>query len=621
MWGTVTHARSVGEWQLRVMSCSITTFGELSVRAEAGGEPLDLGGPKPRLLLALQVSRANSALRAEELIDALWEGRPPRTARKNLQVYVSRLRRLLGDRLVHAHGGYLLRLGAQDCDLVRFEQMVREGRRRSREGDPQAAMELLDAAVELWTGRPLGEFGDVPVLTPAVDRLQELFLAALEEWADLEAARGGHHRVLDRLQDHVAAHPLRERLAAAWMRSLAAVGREGEALTHFETVRRALSRELGVTPGPALTVVHRRLLARDTADPRRPGPGNQLPRDLPDFVGRAAEVHRVLAHFGAAPGSPGGGGPSPATGAGRAEDLRIGDARPGSRGDAEGRVLVVSGPVGVGKSAFAVHVAHLLSSAYPDGQVMVELGGRPLGVVLRRLLDTVGLPGERSVAQALARWRSWVSGRRLLLVLDDAVSGQVVRELLPGCGGSGTIVTSRYRLSGLEAVARVGLPPLTEAEGVELFGGIVGFGRVMTDPAAARAIVGCCEGLPIAVRIAGAKLDALRHVRLADFAARLCAAPSLLNEMTAGELVLRDRYEAFWRDLTDAQRSAYRAVVALPPPYRHEQVAEQAEELLECCLLTPPDGEVSAHVVVYGMSGFAHAFGRGLLGEDGAGSA
>lgn len=582
------------------MSCSITTFGELSVRAEGGVEPLDLGGPKPRLLLALQISRANSVFRVDELIDALWEGRPPRTARKNLQVYVSRLRRVLGDRLVRAHGGYLLRLGADDCDLVRFEELAREGRRRSREGDPQAAVELLDPAVELWTGRPLGEFGDVPVLTPAVDRLQELFLAALEEWADLEAARGGHRRVLDRLQDHVPAHPLRERLAAAWMRSLAAVGREGEALDHFETVRRALSRELGVTPGPALTVVHRRLLARDTAAPRRPGPGNQLPRDLPDFEGRAAEVHQVLAHFGAAPPDA--------------------DETAGS-GGAEGRVLVVSGPVGVGKSAFAVHVAHLLSGAYPDGLIMVELGGRPLGVVLRRLLDTVGLPGERSVAQALARWRSWVSGRRLLLILDDAVSGQVVRELLPGCGGSGTIVTSRYRLSGLEAVARVGLPPLTEAEGVELLGRIVGFGRVMADPAAARAVVGCCEGLPIAVRIAGAKLDALRHVRLADFAARLCAAPSLLDEMTAGELVLRERFEAFWRDLTDAQRDAYRTVVALAPPYRHEQVAAQAEELLECCLLTPPAGEVSAHVVSYGMSGFAHAFGRELLAEGEAGAA
>ncbi|MGP4110363.1 BTAD domain-containing putative transcriptional regulator [Streptomyces sp. 4N509B] len=635
---------------MRPVVTAITTFGELSVRC-GGREPVDLGGPKPRLVLALLLSRANGVFPTDGLIDAVWAGRPPRTARKNLQVHVCRLRRVLGERLVHTQGGYRLRLGARECDLVRFEELVREGRRLAREGRADAARALLDEAVALWRGRPLAEFGRLPCLTEAVDRLEEVFLGALEEWAELEQARGGHRLVRDRLQDHAVAHPLRERLAAAWMRSLVAGGGNGEAMAHFETVRLALARELGVAPGPVLTSLWRGLL-HPGGEPReerrgdgdgdggRGGPGarlggshpdghgtgsgtetgaesasgragagqggsaggngggagNQLPRDLPDFVGRTAEVHHALSHLGA--------GGTPAAG-------------PTDRA-ARGGVLVVSGAVGVGKTAFAVHVAHLLADAHPDGLLLAELGNRPLGTVLRGLLDAVGLPAERNVARSLARWRSWVAGRRLLLVLDDAVSASVAEALLPGCGRSSALVTSRYRLSGLTGVARVQLPPLGEEEGTELLGRVIGLGRLLADPPAVARIVRHCDGLPLALRIAGAKLDALRHLRPAEYADRLRDAPSLLDEMAAGELVLRERYEAFWRDLPAAQRAAYRRLAAATPPLRYEQVAADAEELLECSLLTPPAGEVSAHLATYGMSAFAREFARESASAGGA---
>ncbi|OIJ64336.1 hypothetical protein WN71_029750 [Streptomyces mangrovisoli] len=535
--------------------------------------------------MAVLVSQANNVLPVDGLIDALWGGRPPRTARKNLQGYVSRLRRVLGDRLHHSPGGYLLRLEASECDLLRFEELSGIGRRRHRDGDPEGACDALAEALEVWRGRPLIEFGDVPYLTSAVDRLQEMFLTALEEWAELESDRERHTLVVERLQEHVVGHPLRERLAAAWIRALAATGRQSEAAAHFDTVRQALVRELGVTPGPALTALHRRLLEQP-ADQRQPGPGNQLPRHLPDFVGRADDVQRALAYL---------------------------------RARRDGGVMVVSGPVGVGKSAFAVHVAHLLADSFPDGLIMAELGNRPLGSVLRALLDCVGLPGTQNVAQALARWRSWVAGRRILLVLDDAVGQQTVLALLPGSGASCTLVTSRYRLSGLEAVARVELAPFEEAEATELLGSIIGFGRVMTDRTAARRIVHRCEGLPLAVRIAAAKLESLRHVRLADYADRLWEAPSLLDEMAVGELVLRERYEAFWRDLPQQQRVAYRRLASLTPPFRYDQVIAEVEELHECNLLMPPAGEVSAHMAAYGMSGFAHEFGRRITGGTAVG--
>ncbi|HEY5835759.1 AfsR/SARP family transcriptional regulator [Streptomyces sp.] len=568
-------------------------LGEFSVLAD--GEVVDIGGPKQRLLLAVLLSRANATVRTDELVQALWHGRPPRTARKNLQAYVSRLRRIFGARLTHVGIGYRLRMTPDECDLLLFEDLVRSGRQASRDGDTETARRLLGRALAGWDGSPLAEFGDQPVLATARDRLQELFLSALEDWAELETESDGHRAVLDRLEEHVRQHALRERLAAGWMRALALSGRPNEALAHFDFVRRVLAEELGVQPGPMLSRLHARLLDGEVADPPphrfgRGRPGNQLPRDLPDFVGRAAEVQRLIAHYGRSGGH---------------------------------NVAVVSGPVGVGKSCLAVHVAHRLVPLFPDGGLFAELGDRPLETVVRNLLDTIGLDVGHSPAYALATWRSWIAGRRLLLVLDDAVREDVVRRLLPSGGASAVIVTSRNRLSGLESVLRVDLPVLGQAESMELLGRVIGVGRVMTDPGSARRLVACCEGSPLAVRITGARLNALRHVRLADYADRLCRAPRLLDEMAAGELALRDRFESFYRGLSERRRAAFHRVVALEPPLEHGQLvaalsgleegAELAlESLVECNLLMVPDAEVSAHSMVYGMSGFAYGFGREL---------
>jgi len=593
------HPRPYGEgrWMTHALECR--AFGELAV--VTGGTPVCIGGPKQRLLLAVLLLRANSAVRTDELVETLWADQPPRTARKNLQVYVSKLRKVFGDRLTHTACGYRLGLDADCCDLLRFEQLIRAGRRAAREGDRAAARRLLGEAVAGWQGPPLTEFGDVPALAVAADRFQELYLSVLEDWAELELADGEHRLVLERTEEQARAHPLRERLAAVWMRALARSGRGNEALAHFDTVRRTLARELGVDPGPALAELHGRLLRGEGAArpaPSRPSagacPGNQLPRDLPDFVGRATELHLLTGHL--------------AQGSDRA-------------------VAVVCGPVGCGKSAFAVHAAHRLAAAFPDGGLLVELDAKPLAAAVRELLDMAGLDGGRSPAHALALWRSWIAERRLLLVLDNAAREDVVRALLPGSGPSGVIVTSRSRLSGLESVLRVGLPPLSDTEGVELLARIIGPDRVTADRPSAHRLLDCCEGSPLLVRIAGARLDALRHVRLADYADRLCWTPRLLDEMAVGGLALRTRYEDFYRTLSDRQRAAYHRVAALTPPFGHSEViaalaglADTAqlavESLVECNLLTAPGGEVSAHSTVYGMSALAHGFAREQLAAE-----
>ncbi|WP_062213514.1 BTAD domain-containing putative transcriptional regulator [Streptomyces sp. NBRC 109706] len=564
---------------------TITTFGELSVR-DGGGVPVPLGGPKSRLLLALLLSRAGDVFPVEELVDELWPGRPPATARRNLQVYVSRLRGTLGDRLTHTQGGYRLRLGPAECDLVRFAEAAREGRRLAREGDPAAAGPLGDA-VALWRGRPLAECGRLPSLAASMERLDEMFLGVLEEWAEIEGERGRHRLVRERLRDHAPAHPLRERLAAAWMRSLAESGRTSEALAHYETVRIALARESGATPGPVLTGLRSQLVdppahARGIGNhlPHSRGVGNQLPREPPDFVGRAVETRRALAAFHDA-------------------ERAGGDC-----------VLLVTGPVGVGASTFAVRVGHRLAGSFPDGLLRVELGDRPLGTVLDELLAAAGLPAERSTAGALARWRTWLAGHRPLLVLENAVSASTAETLLPGSGRGAALVTSHFRLSGLPGVVRVPLAPLDEADGVALLGRIVGPARIDADRPAAERIVRACEGLPLAIRIAGGKLDSLPGLRPAEYADRLAAAPSPLDELAVGELTLRAAYETFWRTLPPERRAACRRLAELAPPLRPEQVAAGAEELVECGLLTPPTGAVGARFASYGMSAFVREFAR-----------
>ncbi|MEV4318209.1 BTAD domain-containing putative transcriptional regulator [Actinocrispum sp. NPDC049592] len=560
------------------------TFGEFTVLLD--GVPADVGGPKQRLLLAHLLCRANSVVPVKELIDALWAGRPPRTALKSLQVYVSKLRRVFGARLDYAGRGYRLCAGPDECDLLRFEFLARQGRHRLRDGDPEAAAVVYGQAVALWR-EPLAEFGDEPGLAPELGRWQQLFLATLEDWAELAVESGDHQTVLARLAPHIRPHVLRERLGAAWIQALAAAGRVPEALAHYEFVRRMLADELGVDPGPALARVHRRLLTgvpQPSTRPDRNVPGNQLPRDLPDFIGRTTETAQVLASLTIHKGH---------------------------------RIIVAHG---CGTSAFAIHVGHLLYESYSDGQLLLDLAAtdgtaKPDAQVFAELMDMIGLDGT---AQAAARWRSWITRRRLLVILDNATHEDIVRALLPGAGSSAVIVAGRSRLSGLESVQRVRLGPLGDAESRELLGRVIGSSRILADRDSVRRILDSCGGSPLALRIAGAKLAALRHITLADFADRLADPRRVLDELAVGELTLRERHDVAYRSLSGLQRAAYRRIAALPPPpFDHGQLLAAMtglstsdyvvlESLLECGLLSAPEAEVTACYASYDMPVFTY---------------
>lgn len=220
-----------------------------------------MGGAKERALLAILLLHANEAVSVDRLIDELWGVRPPVTARKSLQVRVAKLRRTLGEGvlLTSAGGGYLIRLDADQLDLHSFERLVSEGREALAD-DPAAAKDRLDQAVAIWRGPPLADFAYESFAQPAIARLEELRLSALELQVEAELALGRHAQLVGRLQELAAMYPLREKLRALLMLALYRDGRQGDALETYRRTREQLVDELGIEPGPALQQLHRAML-------------------------------------------------------------------------------------------------------------------------------------------------------------------------------------------------------------------------------------------------------------------------------------------------------------------------------------------------------------------------
>ncbi|MFJ2865731.1 BTAD domain-containing putative transcriptional regulator [Kitasatospora sp. NPDC087314] len=575
---------------------------------EVDGRPLALGPLKQRLVLAVLLSRANTAVPVDLLTDAVWPEEPPRTARKNLQVYICALRTLLGrgagpDRLAHTAGGYLLRVAEPELDVLQFRALARAGRAAADGGALAPAARLLRQALDLWQGPPLADLRCSPAVEAEADRLEARCLGVHEDWAEAELELGNATAVAEELAELAERHPLRERLQAARMNALHLSGRQAEALAVYDAHRQLLARELGLEPSPALTTRYRQLLARGPARPatsrpaRDAGPNSALlPADTADFTGRSAELLDLIDELG----------------------------------EGGERVAILSGPAGSGKTTLAVHAGHLLADRFPDGRLLIRLRTedgtpRPLADILAELAVLTGRsgPGPADPAQAAALWRASLAGRRMLLILDDAPGEAVVRDLLPGFGPSATLVTSRSQLAGLASVHRITVPPFALAEALDLLGRIVGTGRIGTDRAAAARIAEACGLLPLAVRVAGTRLAVLRHLPLAEYAARLADPAGALDELVAGDVTVRARLDSGWRDLTDQGRLALGRLAALPLSLlftlpeaaaalgRPERLALRAlEALTDTGAVTSPTGEVTAHAALYALPRLTHLHAR-----------
>ena len=240
----------------------------------ADGNTVKLGGRKPAELLALLVLHANEVVSTDRLVEELWGGDPPRTARKTLQVHVSRLRRELGDG-VPATGldGYLLPLEHGQLDSHVFQDLVDRGRDELQGGRPAEAAQVLRDALALWRGPALAGMNDEPFTRTVTNMLEDLRLAALELRVDADLALHRHASVIGELDALVAEHPFREGFRRQLMLALYRSGRQAEALAAYRSARRTLVDELGVEPGPELRELEAAMLQQDPAlaPPPRPG--------------------------------------------------------------------------------------------------------------------------------------------------------------------------------------------------------------------------------------------------------------------------------------------------------------------------------------------------------------
>ncbi len=506
-------------------------------------------GPRARAVLAalsLDPGRVHSVNR---LIEAVWGEHAPTTAIAQIQACVSALRRAwraadpaggpVRDVIVTAAPGYVLR--TDQVDLLEFERHLEA----ARHGGPAHAAEELRAALGLWRGPALG---GLPGLAPEAVRLEERRLTAIEERINADLALGRAGDLIPEVVSLVGEHPLRESFRGQLMIALHRAGRRSEALDAYQDARQTMVGELGLEPGPGLRRIQQSILADDSSlgaeSEASTGP-SPLPPDIADFTGRAKQVTEMV------------------------------DAvtwRPEPHGAVP--IVAVTGRGGVGKTTLAVHVAHRLRTRFPDGRLYVGLRGTDdapvdpadvLGRLLRRLgVDGAAIPEDPDERAELYRAR--LDGRRVLIVLDNAADEQQVRPLLPGSPACAVVVTARRRLTGLPGAVRIELDSFDQAQATELLTRVAGADRVTAEPDAADRVAELCDRLPLALRIAAARLAAKPHWTLDRLARRLADEQRRLDELVHADLEVRGSLSLSHRGLSALAQRAFRLLGVLEVP-------------------------------------------------------
>jgi DNA-binding SARP family transcriptional activator len=532
-----------------------------------------IGAPKWRSLLAVLLLNPGQAISTDKVIAELWGDDPPDRAANLVSVYVFRLRRVLGDPqgrvLMTRAPGYQLLLHDGDLDAERFETLVAAGTKALAAGSPRHATDVLAGALGLWRGSALADVAPSPLVTAEASRLEEFRLAAVELRIEADMACGQRAQLVPELRRLLADQPLREHLWSLLIRALNGAGRHAEALAAYGQARQAIADELGVDPGQELQRLYRQMLAADTVAPAA-GAAAEAParRSAAPAMGPAASASAGPPVSPPLAGVPGGtahrravAGPSarhppaqlPADVAdftGRESDVEqlcamVSEAR--RRESPAVAVAVVAGAPGLGKTALAIHAAHALRRDFPDGQLYASLHGGseqpvPPDEVLARFLRDLGVDGARvpvDPEERAALYRTRLAERQMLILLDDASDAAQVRPLLPGTGSCAVIVTSRHRLPDLAGSRLIDLDVLDDAAAAELFTRIVGAERVGAEPDAVRDVLAICAGLPLAIRIAGARLAARRGWSIRTLADRLADQRRRMDELTAGDLAVR----------------------------------------------------------------------------------
>lgn len=485
------------------------------VEALAEGHRVDLGPRKQRFVFGVLLLSANRFVPIARLIDLTWAGSAPPAARNAMHAYISRLRTALDGAGASRHAvsvdtdgpGYVLRTDPMLIDAHRFRALLAQAR---QSGDDHRASALLREALDLWRGPALAGAAVGAVREQLCRGLEEAWLAAIEDRIDADLRLGRHRFVLEELSELVARHPLRERLMGQLMLSLYRSGQAARALAAYRRLRARLAEEAGMDPGPRLRELELAILRDDTSlGPPAPAPAArpipaQLPADVTGFTGRSAELARL--------------------------DHVLAERDHGARPTA---FVAISGPGGIGKTGLALHWAHTVGHRFPDGRIYLDLhgfgGAGPLdpGVALERVLRALGVEGNQVPAdpdERAAQYRSLLATRRVLLVLDNVASSGQARPLLPGAGGSAVVLTSRRRLDGLavhDGVTQLPLAPLAQSEATGLIARLVGPERAGREPEEVAKLARICDRLPLAVRIAAARLAIAPDQPIAELVAEL----------------------------------------------------------------------------------------------------
>jgi DNA-binding SARP family transcriptional activator len=520
----------------------------------------------------------------DRLLEAIYGENLPPTSRAQVQISISSLRRLCSahghDGIITTHDrGYVLQVERGQLDSLRFDELVSAARAARSEGRPELTIARYRDALRLWRGASLDGM-DSQLIQAAVSRLNEQRITANEDVIELELEAGRHHELVGELVELVAQFPMRERLCGQLMLALYRCGRTAEALRVYRLARQAMVDELGIEPSERLQQLERSILMSKPglelapvevgATRVRHQAPNLLPADIADFTGRADEIDRINDHLV-------------------------------SSGDRENRfvapIMVLVGKGGVGKTSIAVHVSHGMASHFPGGQLYADLHGgsshpvQPVQV-LERFLRALGLPGTQIPEGSDERaevYRNLIADRKVLVVLDDAAGESQVLPLLPGNGNAAVIITSRSRLAGLPGAARILVDVFDQDRALSLLARIVGTERVRAQTEAAKAVAENCGNLPLALRIAGARLVARPHWSIDRLVERLADETRRLDELRHGDMGIRPSISLSYESASDDAKRLFRRLALLDVPLISgwlsaallDQALPEAEDLLD----------------------------------------
>ncbi|WP_329363321.1 AfsR/SARP family transcriptional regulator [Streptomyces sp. NBC_01483] len=532
------------------------------VRAWHEDAEISLGSPQQRSTLAVLLLHAGNYVSVDQISDALWDAAVPRGAWGTIRTYIHRLRLLLEEvdcRILSQAKGYALMVDPASIDSNCFRRLARSAHEAQAAGRYREAVESSREALSLWRGDPLENlFGD----SVAAERvgLRQVKNAVLEEFSSSHLALARDHDVIATMSTAIIEDPLHEKFHEFLMLALYRSGRQAEAISTYGDVRKVLRSELGVDPSSSLAKLYERILCADpTLEASTEGSGSritlqldipeQIPANLSFFTGRNSEAASIL------------------------EELDRGQE---SRQSA--RVVVISGMGGVGKTAFASLMANRIKRQYPDGQLHLNLHGFDAegaqvstAEAIDWLVESMGVSRRQmpqSAEERVALYHRLMTGRRVLLLLDNARDSAHVLPLIPPTASCLVLVTSRSQLTGLVSASDahvVELRPFSRAEALELMHKKLGPER-MRDEEAAGQIIDSCGGLPLAIAVACAKAMVNPRFSLAAIAKELQDSRARLNFLAndASSMDIRSVLASSYQALSEEAARLFRLLPLLP---------------------------------------------------------